>query len=769
MDKHLEKWIDHIQMEELLKGVNNAPQHFLGLHDYYEGQILMAYRPSAWSVAVMDKNGNNKKYLERIYDTDLFGIYLPEKTYTDYKLEFQFGDNNYYTTEDPYSFDQIMTEKELELFHKGYYYEVFECLGAHPKTVNGVPGVYFAVWAPHARRVSVVGNFNMWDGRIHPMRMLGVYGVYELFIPHVEEGAIYKYEILTRKGDRILKADPYANYTELRPNNASVVTNLNRYKWSDGDWIRKRNSNSRESYKRKPMNIYEMHPGSWMKHPDGRTGGFYNYRELAERLPDYLLDMGYTHVELMGIAEHPFDGSWGYQVTGYYSPTSRYGTPEDFMYFVDRLHQKGIAVILDWVPAHFPKDGHGLAKFDGEAVYEHPDTRRGEHPHWGTLIFDYGKPEVSNFLISNAIFWMDKFHVDGLRVDAVASMLYLDYGREDGQWLPNQYGGNGNLEAMELFKHLNSVIERRNPGFILIAEESTAWPKVTKSPEEGGLGFDFKWNMGWMNDFLEYMKQDPVMRSGCHNKMTFGMMYAYSENFIQVLSHDEVVHGKCTMLNKMPGYRVDKFANLRAAYGFMYGHPGKKLLFMGQEFAQEREWSEERELDWGTLEDPLHAGMKRFVHDLNHLYLSNPACYVNDYDPMGFQWMSCDDNERSTFAFVRRGESKLKQLLFVFNFTPVERDGYCVGVPCKGVYREILNSDNEIYGGNGSLVGNVRAKKIECEEHEWSIEFKLPPLSVVVFEYEYVEEPKKVVKAPAKTKTGGKNAKSSKGKSGRRR
>ena len=563
-------------------------------------------------------------------------------------------------------------------------------------TIDGVKGTYFAVWAPHARRVSVVGDFNMWDGALNPMQMMQTSGIYELFIPDVAPGAVYKYQILTRDGEILYKADPYGNQCQVRPDNANVVADLTGYKWKDTDWIENRKQQTRETELKKPMAIYECHLGSWKKKIEDSDFGFYTYRELAKMLCDYVKKMGYTHVELMGTAEYPFDGSWGYQVTNYYAPTSRYGSPEDFMYFVDHMHANGIGVILDWVPAHFPRDAHGLGRFDGMPLYEHPDPRRGEHPDWGTYIFDFGRNEVSNFLTANALFWVEKFHVDALRVDAVASMLYLDYGKQDGQWLPNKDGGNENYDAIELLRKINTVMEERNPGAFLIAEESTAWAGVTAPASMKGLGFLYKWNMGWMNDFLEYMKMDPYFRSFNHNRLTFSLSYTYAENYVLVISHDEVVHLKCSMLNKMPGVEKDKFANLRTAYGFMYGHPGKKLLFMGQEFGQLREWSEARSLDWFLLDQPLHKKMQKWVADLNHMYTTYDACYYNDNNQMGFEWTKVDDANTSIIAFVRRGKTVKDQLLFVCNFVPVERKDYWIGVPCLTEYEEIINSDAKI-------------------------------------------------------------------------
>ena len=558
-------------------------------------------------------------------------------------------------------------------------------------------------------------------------------GIYTVFVPEAKDGQMYKYCIETQSGELIYKADPFANYAELRPGTASRITDVSHLKWTDDRWMESRKKwNNKEN----PLSIYEVHMGSWMRHPGREDEGFYTYREFAEAITKYVKKMGYTHVELMGIAEHPYDGSWGYQVTGYYAPTSRYGTPEDFAYMINYLHRNGIGVILDWVPAHFPKDAHGLADFDGTPTFEYADPRKGEHPDWGTKIFDYEKPQVRNFLIANALFWIEHFHVDGLRVDAVASMLYLDYGKQDGQWVPNKYGGNQNLEAIEFFKHLNSVVLGRNPGTMMIAEESTAWPKVTGEPEDDGLGFSLKWNMGWMHDFTEYMKLDPYFRKNAHHMMTFSMEYAYSENYILVLSHDEVVHLKCSMLNKMPGEGFDKYANLKAAYAFMTGHPGKKLLFMGQEFAQLREWSEERELDWFLLSEEPHQQIQNWYRDLLHLYKKNPALYELDNDPAGFEWINKDDIFRSIFSFVRHSKGKKKNLLFVCNFTPVAREDYRVGVPTKRQCKLVLNSDEKEYGGSGEKRTEIyKPVKKECDGQKYSFAYPLPAYGVAVFEY----------------------------------
>ena len=750
MNKRLEDWINWILIDELKSGIINAPKHLLGNHDYGDGQVIMVYRPHAEKVCVVSPTGKNRDEMECLSD-GVYGFYSAKKKYkgTKYRIETTYQDGTTVVTADAYAFDSQITEFDTYLFAEGKHYDVYEKFGAHPMTIDGVKGTYFAVWAPHARRVSVVGDFNMWDGALNPMQMMQTSGIYELFIPDVAPGAVYKYQILTRDGEILYKADPYGNQCQVRPDNANVVADLTGYKWKDTDWIENRKQQTRETELKKPMAIYECHLGSWKKKIEDSDFGFYTYRELAKMLCDYVKKMGYTHVELMGIAEYPFDGSWGYQVTNYYAPTSRYGSPEDFMYFVDHMHANGIGVILDWVPAHFPRDAHGLGRFDGMPLYEHPDPRRGEHPDWGTYIFDFGRNEVSNFLTANALFWVEKFHVDALRVDAVASMLYLDYGKQDGQWLPNKDGGNENYDAIELLRKINTVMEERNPGAFLIAEESTAWAGVTAPASMKGLGFLYKWNMGWMNDFLEYMKMDPYFRSFNHNRLTFSLSYTYAENYVLVISHDEVVHLKCSMLNKMPGVEMDKFANLRTAYGFMYGHPGKKLLFMGQEFGQLREWSEARSLDWFLLDQPLHKKMQKWVADLNHMYTTYDACYYNDNNQMGFEWTKVDDANTSIIAFVRRGKTVKDQLLFVCNFVPVERKDYWIGVPCLTEYEEIINSDAKIYGGSGTKNGKVKAFEEKCDRMPYAISIDIAPLSMMVFRYDYVDKKQAVVDAPA--------------------
>jgi 1,4-alpha-glucan branching enzyme len=625
----------------------------------------------------------------------------------------------------------FITEVDRYLYNNGRHYEIYEKLGAHPENYEGNDGMYFAVWAPHGSQVSVVGDFNGWDPEANPMTLLADSGIWEAFVSGLSVGELYKYAITTKSGKILFKADPYAFQSEYRPQTASVTADLSGFQWKDLAWMEKRKTKDPFN---DPISIYEVHLGSWRKKNRAEKDGFYTYIEAAHELADYILEMGYTHVELMGIAEHPYDGSWGYQVTGYFAPTSRYGTPGEFMYFVNYMHKKGIGVILDWVPAHFPKDAHGLADFDGEACYEYPDPRKGEHPDWGTKVFDYSKYEVDNFLIANALYWVDKFHIDGLRVDAVASMLYLDYGRDNGEWEPNQYGGNENLEAIEFFKHLNSVIKKRGNGAVVIAEESTVWPKVTGNQEEGGLGFTFKWNMGWMHDFLEYMKLDPYFRKYNHHKMTFGLTYFTSENYILVLSHDEVVHLKCSMINKMPGLLEDKFANLKLGYTFMLGHPGKKLLFMGQDFGQFHEWDEKTALDWYLSEEPLGKNLKDYVRDLLHLYKKYPALYEKDYDWEGFYWINADDKERSIFSFIRYSKDKKRSLLFVLNFTPVARPDYRVGVPKRGTYTLLLDQDHGLYK-RGEKAPSIRSEKMEWDGQEYSFPYQIPAYGAAVFRF----------------------------------
>ena len=728
MNDVLYKMMNWPQIEAICYSEHDNPHQILGPHVTDYGILIQAFVPDAVSVTV--NHGRKKLEMEKVDDAGFFALLVPGKKIFKYTLTANYEKGSD-TFEDPYAFGSVINENELELFEEGINYTIYEQLGAHPMEIDGVEGVHFALWAPNSMRVSVVGDFNNWDGRRHPMRRLGASGVFEIFIPDVEEGDVYKYEIKVRGGLTYLKADPYATASELRPGTASKVADIRKFEWTDEKWLKER---AEKKSVNEPMLVYEVHLGSWKK-PKEENGSFYNYREIAPMLADYCVKYGYTHIELMPIMEHPLDASWGYQVTGYYSVTSRYGTPKDFMYFMNYMHEKGIGVILDWVPAHFPRDTFGLSNFDGTCLYEHLDPRKGSHPHWGTLIFNYGRPQVSNFLIANALYWVEKFHADGIRMDAVASMLYLDYGKNDGEWIPNIYGGRENLEAIELIKHLNSMMKKRNKGALMIAEESTAWPKITGDLDDDGLGFDFKWNMGWMNDFTSYMRQDPLFRKGCHGMLTFSMMYAYSENFVLVLSHDEVVHGKGSMFNKMPGYKENKFPNLKACYGFMMTHPGKKLLFMGQEFGQEREWSEERSLDWFLLqEDEVHKQMDAFSRDLFGTYRKYPALYKLDQQTEGFEWMSCLDADHSMVSFVRRTENPEDTLFVVCNFTPNVYEKHLMAVPFEGKYKEILNSDDVKYGGAGHTNPRMKqTKPVEVDGRRNSIEITVPPLGIAIF------------------------------------
>lgn len=630
------------------------------------------------------------------------------------------------------------TDLDMYLLGQATHYDIYKKMGAHVATVNKKKGVYFDVWAPHAAAVAVIGEFNDWDESANMMERLedSDMGIYETFVPGAKPGQLYKFLIYTPDGRKLYKADPYAAEAELRPGTASRIAKDFKYKWTDEEWMKTRES--QENFWEQPMSIYEVHPGSWMRHPGREDDGFYTYRELAKRLASYVTDMGYTHVELMGISEYPYDGSWGYQVTGYYAPTSRYGSPEDFAFLVNYLHKKGIGVILDWVPAHFPKDAHGLADFDGEALYEYADPRMGEHPDWGTKIFNYGKNEVKNFLIGSALMWIEKYHVDGLRVDAVASMLYLNYGKQDGNWIPNKFGGKENLEAVEFFRHLNTLIRGRFKGAVMIAEESTAWPKVTGDVADGGLNFSYKWNMGWMHDFLDYMKLDPYFRKDNHNKMTFAMSYNEAERYILVLSHDEVVHLKCSMLGKMPGLEGDKFKNLKAGYAFMMCHPGKKLLFMGQDFGQGQEWSEKRELDWYLLDNANHKNLSLFYKELLHIYKKNPAMYELDVSWEGFEWINANDSYRGIFSFVRKSKDGKNNILYVGNFTPVAYDDYRVGVASANTHKLILNSEDPKFGGEDSgRPKTYKPEQMECDGRDYSIAYPLPAYGVAIFTFSY--------------------------------
>ena len=629
----------------------------------------------------------------------------------------------------------FISDADQYLFGQGLHYEIYKKLGAHPSNEEGVEGVHFAVWAPNASEVHVFGDFNNWDENATILNRLGPGGIHAVFVPGAKVGQYYKYIITTQSGEKLYKTDPFGNSQELRPGTASKIVDIDDYTWSEEDaaWLKAR---AKKDPNKEPLAIYECHIGSWMRHPKPEAEGFYNYREFATRIVEYLKEMNYTHIELMGIAEYPFDGSWGYQVTGYYAPTSRYGSPDDFMYLVDTLHQNGIGVILDWVPAHFATDAHGLGRFDGQCIFEHPDPRKGEHPDWGTKIFNYEKSEVKNFLIANVLFWMKQFHIDGIRVDAVASMLYLDYGKKEGQWCPNKYGGNENLDAIEFFKHMNSIVKGTDPGFMTIAEESTAWPKITGDVNDNGLGFTFKWNMGWMHDYCEYMKLDPYFRKDNHYALTFAMSYNESENYILPLSHDEVVHLKCSMVEKMPGYKVDKYANLRCLYSFMFGHCGKKLLFMGQDFGQEREWSEERELDWNLLGEDLNKGLHDYVKELLKIYRGNKCMYEFDNCWNGFEWLNCDDKDRSTYSFVRKSSTGKKSMVFIINMTPMKWENYKLGMVTDKKLKLVLNSDDKKFGGNGEKVKKELVPvKENCDYKDYAVTLDIPAFSALVYTF----------------------------------
>ena len=720
--------INWMEVDALVKGRHNNPHHILGMHECIDDVYINVYLPDAKVVTAIDISTKKRYTLVSERVPGFYSVVIKNKKRFDYQLEVKFDDGDELTYVDPYIFESVIDPIDVSLFNEGEHYSIYDKMGAHIMTVDGVRGVLFAVWAPNADRVSVVGNFNNWDGRRHPMRKIDYSGIYELFIPGDFLNEIYKYEICPKSGEPFMKSDPYAFSSELRPANASRIVDIS-YDWKDDKWMKAREKSDTQS---KPMAVYEMHMGAWKRPDDGRE--FYNYRDIAKQLADYLNMMNYNYVELMPIMEYPYDPSWGYQVTGYYAPTSRYGAPTDFMYFVDYLHSKGIGVIMDWVPAHFPKDQHGLGKFDGTSLYEHEDPRRGEHPHWGTYIYNYGRNEVKNFLVANALYWAEKYHIDGIRMDAVASMLYLDYGRSGGEYLPNIYGGNENLEAIEFIKTVNAKMHELHKGVIMIAEESTAWPMMTHPIEEGGLGFDYKWNMGWMNDFLRYIKLDPLYRKYHHNDLTFSMVYAYSENFMLVLSHDEVVHEKGSMISKMPGGYEDKFSNLRVAYGYMMTHPGKKLLFMGQEIAQFSEFSEASEVDWSLFEFDAHVFMQKYVKELNKLYMSEKALYELDNNPDGFEWINCNNANASLLSYMRKGSKPEDTLVIICNFTPIAHKGYKLAVTGPGKWQEIFSSDNTKFGGEGRNNKTAKqAKKEECDGQEYCISINVPPLSVSVF------------------------------------
>lgn len=730
MTNKLYKLMDWAAIEGIVYSEEDQPQNILGVHPVTGGNLVQMFYPEAIEATLHTKN---KEYaMEMADDAGFFAVLIPKTVSLEkYSFSVKLEDGSTDIFYDSYAYEPVISKKDTEKFNAGIHYEIYHLLGAHPYVIDGVNGVLFAVWAPNAMRVSVVGDFNHWDGRIHQMRRLWDSGIFELFIPKANIGDNYKFEIKAKGGLTFLKADPYAVLSQKRPDNASVVYDLTGFSWTDDEWISNR---KKSDIHKKPMSVLEIHLGSFAKPDDGRD--FYNYRELAEKVAKYAKETGYTHVELMPVMEHPFDGSWGYQVIGYYAPTSRYGKPEDFQYFVNYLHKEGIGVILDWVPAHFPRDTHGLCGFDGTHLYEPTDRRRAEHPHWGTLIFDYGRPEVKNYLIANALYWIKEYHADGIRMDAVASMLYLDYGRNDGDWIPNMYGGKENLEAVEFLKHLNSVVKKEDSSVLMIAEESTAWPNVTGDVKSESLGFDYKWNMGWMNDFLDYIKCDPLFRAGRHGELTFSMIYAYSERFILSLSHDEVVHGKASLIGKMPGDIPEKFANLRASYGYMMMHPGKKLLFMGQDLAEFDEWNEERSVEWDLLKYDDHKNMHQYVTELNEFYASHPALYELDESSDGFEWINNISGNENTLVFLRKTKNVKDMLVVVCNFSGVDRKDYKIGVPYPGKYKEIFNSDLKKYGGNGYTNAKAISSDLdECDEREESIKIISPAFSVVAFSY----------------------------------
>lgn len=739
MNNKLYKLMNWPEIEGIIYSESDNPHEILGAHVVGSNTLVQTYQPGAKSVLLQNKKDMKSYEMERVDEEGFFSVLIPGKTSFSYEYMVEDEEGSLKKIRDAYNFKPQISEKDRDKFAAGIHYTVYEKLGAHPMSLDGVNGVYFAVWAPNAIRVSTVGDFNGWDGRMHQMRRLGDSGIFEIFIPDVKVGQNYKYEIKIKGGLTFLKADPYAFGQQLRPDTASVIRKEGKeFGWEDKEWLAGRKAYQAQD---RPVSIYELYLGSFQT---GEDGGYLNYRELAPLVVKYVRDMGYTHIELMPVMEHPLDASWGYQVIGYYAPTARYGTNEDFMFFVNEMHKEGIGVIMDWVPAHFPRDAHGLSNFDGTCLYEHQDPRKNSHPHWGTLIYNYGRPQVSNYLIANALYWIEQYHVDGIRIDAVASMLYLDYGKKEGQWLPNIYGGHENLEAVEFLKHLNSIVKRRNSGVLMIAEESTAWPKVTGDVEDNGLGFDIKWNMGWMNDYLGYISYDPYFRAHHHNELTFSMIYAYSEKFMLVFSHDEVVHGKATLIGKMPGELEDKFANLRLSYAYMMTHPGKKLIFMGQDIAEFDEWNEEREVEWGLLQYESHKGVKELVKALNHLYTSSPALYKYDSSWEGFEWINCISANDCMLVYMRKADVPEETLIIVANFANVRRE-FTIGVPYEGKYTEILNTDAREFGGNGMLnEGVLESVEQEYDGKPFAVSLTGAPLSVSILNYtSYTEAEKK--------------------------
>ncbi len=719
-------------IKKILSADHHDPFSVLGSHLVKSGAktsvTIRAFLPEAKEVVVKEKNKSKK--MKKIHKNGFFEVTFPNrKNIFPYTFEVSYNAGDPIIKNDPYCHTPVLSDFDMHLFSEGKHHRIYEKLGAHPMKMKGISGVFFAVWAPNAKRASVVGDFNFWDGRVHSMRNRGTSGLWELFIPDIGIGAVYKFEFKTQNDDIILKSDPYAFYSERRPNTASIVF-ADKFKWSDKKWLTERDKTG--CYE-KPMTIYEVHLPSWMRDPKD-SSRILSFDELSDKLIPYVKDMGYTHIELLPVAEHPLDQSWGYQVTGYFAVTSRHGTPEGFKRFVDKCHKNNIGIIIDWVPGHFPKDAHGLACFDGTHLYEHSDPRIGEHNEWGTLVFNYGRNEIKNFLIANVVYWFDEYHIDGIRVDAVASMLYLDYSREEGEWIPNRYGGRENLEAIDFLKELNEVIFSYFPGAITVAEESTSWPRVSHPTYLGGLGFGYKWNMGWMNDILSYFSKDPIHRKYHHGLLTFAMLYAFHENFVLVLSHDEVVHGKRSLLDKMPGDLWQKFANLRLLFGYMYAQPGKKLLFMGGEFGQWIEWRSSESLDWHLLDYGLHKKMQEYVKTLNHLYTTQPALYETDFDHAGFEWIDFHDTDNCVISFIRYAKDRDDFLVFVFNCTPIPRNGYRLGVPKPGFYHELLNSDADMFGGgNIGNKGGIKTDELSWQMKEYSIQIDVPPLSSSVF------------------------------------
>lgn len=763
MTNKLYKLMNWAGIEEITFSESDNPHALLGPRKSGTQTLIQAYFPGAVKVSVIPEKTGRAVPMEMADEGGYFAVLIPEKNLKEYHYLVTDSEGAETKHGDPYRFAPQITPNDMDKFCNGIHYTIYEKLGAHLMELDGVKGVYFAVWAPNVLRASVVGDFNNWDGRTNQMRRLGDSGIFEIFLPDAKAGDNYKFEFKLKSGLTYLKADPYGNAAQLRPDTASVVTDINGFKWEDAAFLKKREQFQKGNA---PVSVYEMYLGSFVRAKLGKE--YANYREIAAKVIEYVKEMGYTHVELMPVMEHPFDASWGYQVIGYYAPTARYGTPEDFMCFVNELHKAGIGVILDWVPAHFPRDAYGMSNFDGTCLYEHQDPRQGFHPHWGTLIYNYGRPQVSNYLIANALFWVEKYHADGIRMDAVASMLYLDYGKNDGEWVANIYGGHENLEAIEMIKHLNSIMKKRNPGVLSIAEESTAFPKITGDLDDGGLGFDLKWNMGFMNDYLQYIKYDPYFRSHHHGELTFSMVYAYSEKFMLVFSHDEVVHGKATMLGKMPGDRAQQFANLRLSYGFMMTHPGKKLLFMGQDLGEFDEWNENRTVQWELRKVEEHEGIARMVSDLNHLYRTRPELSVLDDSPEGFEWINHVSARDCYLTYVRKGKEQEEILLVVANFAGIPQE-ITTGVPFEGKYKEIFNTDDARYGGTNEV--NTRIKKTKPKEYDdrrQSVTVKLAPLSLSILEFvpfteeELEKEIERRIRENVPVKKAGKNEKNGK-------